>query len=95
MNRIFFVLALGFSAASPAFADEVLQSTRSEAACLELLRQAEAGLKSNRLHDIVRERLQQMLETGRSGNVLACQDIANGSLSSQRPVGTSCDKPAV
>jgi hypothetical protein len=100
MKSIVFAFAMGIAAVSPvtvapATADEVMQSMRSDEACVDLMRQAEAGLRSNKMHDLVRERLQQMLETGRSGNLLACQDVANGSLASPRLESKSCEKPTV
>jgi ABC-type transporter MlaC component len=95
MKSLVFAFALAIAAVTPASADEVMQSMRSDADCTDLVRQAQAGLQSNTLHDLVRERLQQMLDTGRSGNLLACQDVANGSLASPKPEASSCEKPAV
>jgi hypothetical protein len=95
MKSLVFASAMGILAVNPAFADEPMQSMRSDVTCLDLMRQAEAGLRSNKMHDLVRERLQQMLDTGRSGNLLACQDVANGSLALPKLEGKSCEKPAV
>jgi ABC-type transporter MlaC component len=95
MKRLVFAFAMGVAAATPAAAEDVMQSLRSDATCTDLMRQAQAGLQSNKLHDLVRERLQQMLDTGRSGNLLACQDVANGSLASPKLESQSCEKPAV
>jgi hypothetical protein len=95
MKKFACAFAFAVLAVTPAFADEPMQSMRSETACLDLMRQAEAGLRSNNTDDIVRERLKQMLDTGRSGNLRSCQDVMNGSLASPKLEGKSCEKPAV
>jgi hypothetical protein len=95
------VLSLAIAAAAvtpalaPALADEPMQSKRSDTDCIDLMRQAEAGLRSSQMHDVVRDRLQQMLDVGRSGDISSCQSVANGSLAMPKAEDKSCAKPAV
>ncbi len=84
VKALAFFVACG---AIPAQADESI--------CSDLVKQAQSGLQANKLHDVVKDRLQEMLKTGRSGNLLACQDVAAGSLSTPKPEATNCDKPSV
>jgi hypothetical protein len=72
-----------------------IQAQAEDNICSDLVKQAQSGLQANKLHDVVKDRLQQMLETGRSGNLLACQDVAAGSLSTPKPEATNCNKPTV
>jgi hypothetical protein len=72
-----------------------VNQAQAEDICSELVRQAQSGLQSNRLHPVVKDRLQQMLDAGRTGNVVACEDVAAGSLSTPKPEATNCDKPTV
>ncbi len=55
--------------------------------CEELVKQAQAGLGGTKLHEVVKDRLQEMLRTGLSGDSLQCEQVANGSLSSPKPDG--------
>jgi hypothetical protein len=88
MKRLVFV-ALALSVFAPA--------VRAEEGdiCKSLMKQAEAGLKANQLHDIVRDRLREMFDVGRRGNILNCLDVANGALASPKVENKCNEKPAV
>jgi hypothetical protein len=60
--------------------------------CEALVNQAKSGLNASQLDDVVRQRLQDMLRTGLSGDPLQCLKVSNGSLSSPPPEGAICNE---
>jgi NAD(P)-dependent dehydrogenase (short-subunit alcohol dehydrogenase family) len=90
MKQMFLGAALALAAmVTPAMAED-------SDICKMIVNQARAGLQANKLHDVVRERLQDMLRTGLKGDAFMCMDVANGSLASPNPEGEMCnEKPSV